>query len=444
MYTGLGDNHVTRRIVLLPAILSIASAVGKPLTYEQDIRPILARRCVGCHQTGEIGPMRLTSYSEVRPWAQAIKAAVLTQAMPPWSADKSVGQAFRNDRSLPSSEIQAIVSWVNDGCQKGSASTEVVSLRRQEYVEPAAKPDLIIKIPAFSVPASGTLQYTFLVTNMNLGEDKWVRRAEWHIDQRQVVHHINAFVRPPGSSYVATAPFGVPYVASKAERLAQRPDETENDRRELLVGYEPGYRPEPWGQDRAKLIRKGSDMVFEMHYTTNGKAVTDSSELWIYFADRAPGERVLALQPSDRNLEIPPGDANYRSFASAKFTSPVTLISLQPHMHLRGKAYQMDAVYPDGRREVLLRVPRYDFHWQTTYFLSHPMKLPEGTVIECSAWYDNSPNNANNPDPAKLVRWGDQSWDEMNVGFLEVAFPASGSQEIAQLSVNSRPPRPTN
>ena len=164
----------------------------------------------------------------------------------------------------------------------------------------------------------------------------------------------------------------------------------------------------------------------------------------LYFARRPPKQRVLALQPSDRDLAIPPGEPNYRSKAEATFTSPVTLISVQPHMHLRGKAYQMEAVYPDGRREMLIRVPRYDFHWQTTYFLANPITLPTGTAIECTAWYDNSPNNPNNPDPAKTIHWGDQSWDEMNVGFLEVTFDAGQSSEVAVFGSNSKlPPPPT-
>jgi hypothetical protein len=422
-------------------ICAVACLSAQPPTY-QSVQPLLAQRCGGCHKSGEIGPMPLTSYSEVRPWAKAIKEAVLAHSMPPWFADPKVSRKFRNDRSLNPDEIRSIVAWVDAGALEGPQASEAAQPVSLPAQSPLRKPDLVIKVPGIHVPATGTMEYTFLVTNLHFQEDQWIRAAEWKIDHREVVHHMNAFVRPPGSSYVRTAPYDVAYVASKAERLARRPDESENDRRELLIGYEPGYRPEPWGQDRAKLIRKGSDMVFEIHYTTNGTSVVDSSELWLYFAPGPPKERVLALQPSDRNLTIPPGDPNYQSFATAKFTSPVTLISVQPHMHLRGKAYQMEAVYPDGNREVLIRVPRYDFHWQTTYFLSKPLRLPKGTVVECSAWYDNSPNNPNNPDPAKTIHWGDQSWDEMNVGFLEVAFNAQDSQEVAVLSANSTPAVP--
>jgi hypothetical protein len=427
------------RIGLFGLTLLAGATAREAPTYE-SIRPLLTRHCVGCHSSGEIGPMPLTSYKEVRPWAKAIKEAVLRRTMPPWFADPHVGQRFRNDRSLTTDEIRELVAWVDSGAAQGTPATPSTNPSSSDTTaELFPKPDIVIKVPGFQVPATGTLQYTFLVTNLHLQEDKWVKEAVWKIDQRQVVHHMNAFVRPPGSSYVATVPYDVPYVASKAERLARRPDELENDRRELLIGYEPGYRPEPWGTNRAKLIRKGSDMVFEMHYTANGKAAVDSSELWVYFADQAPKERVLALQPSDRDLAIPPGDPDFHSLASATFKSPVSLISVQPHMHLRGKAYRMDAIYPDGRREALIRVPRYDFRWQTTYFLDHPLQLPAGTIVECAAEYDNSLNNPVNPDPSKTIYWGDQSWDEMNVGFLEVAFDANSSAEVAVLSANSAP-----
>jgi hypothetical protein len=238
---------------------------------------------------------------------------------------------------------------------------------------------------------------------------------------------------------VKTAPPGQLYVASKDERGARRADEREVDRRELLLGYEPGYRPIAWGPTQGKLLRRGSDIVFEMHYTANGKAVADYSELGIYFAKTKPAQRVMTITPADSKLAIPPGESNHRSFVYAELQAPARLISMQPHMHLRGKAYRIDAVYPDGRRETLINVPRYDFNWQTTYFLKSPIDLPKGAKLECTAWFDNSPNNPANPDPAKTIYWGDQSWEEMNVGFMEIAFPASADADIVKLSDTTKP-----
>ncbi len=423
----------------LVALFLLPAAAQTP-SYSGAVSAILARRCATCHRPGEIGPMPLTSYAEVRPWAKAIREVVLERKMPPWPADPSVGARFLNDRSLTPSEIQTLTAWVDSGAPQGQPSAAPAAPPSEPASPlPARKPDLVIRIPSYPVPASGTLEYTFLVTPTNLPADTWISAAVWKIEHRAVVHHINAFIRPPGSSYVAAAPPGQLYVASAAERSARRPDETEVDRRELLAGYEPGYRPQPWGPGRAKLLRRGSAVVFEMHYTPNGTPVADHSELDIYFASAPPRERVLTITPADANLAIPPGDPSYPSQASATFTAPVTLVSLQPHMHLRGKSYRIDAVFPNGRRLALLSVPHYDFHWQTTFFLAHPLSLPTGAVIECSAVYDNSPNNPNNPDPSKTVTWGDQSWDEMNIGFLEVAIPAAANPNVAVLSGTTRP-----
>ena len=406
-------------------------------TYEQ-IRPILVQRCVGCHQPGEIGPMPLLTYQEARPWAKAIKQAVLKRTMPPWHADAASSKRIHNSRLLAETEIAQLAAWADGGALEGKPQ-QPIAVAKRDAKWTLGKPDLVVQIPGYEIPASGTLRYTFLVTPTDLKEDMWISAAEWKIDQRAVVHHINAFVRPPGSSYVATAPKGQLYVATGAERSFRHPNEREIDRRELLVGYEPGYRPIAWGPRQAKLIRKGSDIVFEIHFTANGKAAVDHSELGIYFARQPPEERVVTITPADSKLAIPPGDPNYRSFVWAELQADAKLISLQPHMHLRGKAYRIEAVYPDGRRDLLIDVPRYDFNWQTTYFLKEPLSLPKGAKLECTGWFDNSPNNPANPDPTKTIAWGDQSWEEMNVGFMEIAFDRRGDGDIVKLSDTTKP-----
>ena len=419
-------------------VLSVAAMPGAdPVTYA-DVRAVMERRCVGCHQKGEIGPMAFTSYAETRPWAKAIKQSVLKRSMPPWHADAETSVRIHNSRLLGEDEVRQLVAWVDGGALEGRR-LPAVAARVAPSGWTMGKPDLVIRIPGYQVPASGTLPYTFLATPTGLDADQWIAAAEWKVDQRGLVHHINAFIRPAGSSYVKAAPAGSFYVASKDERGARRVDEREVDRRELLLGYEPGYRPVAWGPVQGKLLRRGSDIVFEMHYTANGRAATDYSELGIYFAKSPPAQRVFTITPADSKLAIPPGEGNYRSFVYAELQAPARLISMQPHMHLRGKAYRIDAVYPDGRREALLNVPRYDFNWQTTYFLKTPMDLPKGTKLECTAWFDNSANNAANPDPGKTIYWGDQSWEEMNVGFLEIAFDARADADIVKLSDTTRP-----
>jgi hypothetical protein len=259
------------------------------VTWHRDVAPVIASRCQSCHKPGEIGPMPLTTYQEARPWAKAIRQAVLKGTMPPWHADAATTPHFRNARVLTAAEREVLVAWADTGAAEGSPAAPP---KAAEDAGPKGwqlgRPDLVIRVPGFRVPESGAIQYTFLVTPTGFTGDKWIAAAEWKIDQRRVVHHINAFVRPPGSSYVAAAPPGTPYVASTTERAARRAGEREVDRRELLAGYEPGYRPAPWGDGEAKLIRKGSDIVFEMHYTANGKEAVDYSELGLYFAKEKP------------------------------------------------------------------------------------------------------------------------------------------------------------
>ncbi|MBI2688559.1 MAG: thiol-disulfide isomerase [Acidobacteria bacterium] len=319
-----------RRVLL--GFIGVTALWAAP-EYQRDVRPILARRCVSCHRPGEIGPMALTSFAEVRPWAKALRQAVAKGTMPPWHADPAKSVAFHNDRSLTAAERKTLLDWVDGGAVEGQAAAASVA-----EVKPAGwglgQPDLIIKVPRFAIPNAGTIQYTFLVTPTDLPEAKWIAAAEWRIDKRSLVHHINAFIRPKGSSYVSDAPAGQFFVASKASRASRRPDEREADRRELLLGYEPGYRPQGWGDGRAKLLPKSADIVFEMHYTANGKAAVDESELGIYFAKDAPRERVLTITPADSAFAIPPGDGNVPSSTAAILQRELTLLSMQPHMHL--------------------------------------------------------------------------------------------------------------
>jgi hypothetical protein len=423
-------------MMVMPILLAAATLLA---TGFSDVAPILENRCVSCHQAGEIAPMPFTSYEEVRPWAKAIRAAVIRKSMPPWHADPAKSVHIANSRALSNKEIDTLVKWVDAGAPGPQGSRVAIrTTPRQAGGWRMGKPDLVVTVPAHAIPAEGILDYVFLVAATDLPQDKWIQAAEWKIDQRAVVHHMNAFIRPPGSSYLKDAPKGVTYQATRAERAARRPDEAEADRRELLLGYEPGYMPIAW-ENRGKLLRKGSDIVFEIHYTPNGKAVRDSSELGLYFASAPPRERVMTITPADSNLDIPPGDPAYVSKVNATFTRDVELISLQPHMHFRGKAFQIAARYPDGKMLPLLDVPRYDFNWQSTYFLAKPLKLPKGTVIYYTAVFDNSPNNKANPDPTKSVQWGDQSFEEMNIGFTEVAFPADADPNVATLSGTTRP-----
>ena len=412
----------------MTAITLLALLAAGPKTFSRDVWPILEARCVSCHQAGEIAPMAFTSYAQTRPWAAAIRETVLSRKMPPWHAAPGA-HAFRNDRSLSRSEIETIAAWAAGGAPEGDPLPPYQPpVRARGWVLGA--PDKVVAIPGFAVPKTGPLPYSFLIVPLHFDQDTWVRAAEFRIDQRAVIHHINAFIRPPGSSFLAGFPVGQIFVPTVSERGKKREGERVFDRRQLLLGYEPGYAPMPWLEDGAKLIPAGSDLIFEMHYNPNGTEVTDRSELAFYFSKTPPAERVIAIDTlRDLDLRIPPGDRDYHSKATMTLARPARLLSIQPHMHLRGKSMAIRAIYPDGTTTGLLDVPKYDFQWQTTYVLQQPLELPAGTVLESIAGFDNSPGNPFNPDPNDTVKWGDQTFNEMHIAFLELVIEAKGDPD---------------
>ena len=281
---------------------------------------------------------------------------------------------------------------------------------------------MIYQFPhAFSIPASGTLEYQKVIVPSGFTEDKWVQFAEARPDDRAHVHHMILYVREPGSHWLRGEPAGVFFVAPKVTD-----DHTDSSAlpSDFLVGYAPGQPPEMLEAGKGKLVKAGSDFVMEIHYTANGKPGTDRSKFGLVFARQTPQTRVLTLSATNGKFRIPPGDPNYRVDAEFELGAAVKLAGLHPHMHGRGKDFEYRVVYPNGDTQTLLRVPRYDWHWQLWYDLASPIALPKGARIECTAHFDNSPNNPENADPTKEVTWGDQSWDEMMVGFFNLEFPA--------------------
>ncbi len=423
------------------SLLLLATPVLAETTWK-DVQPILERRCVQCHQKGEVAPMAFTLYSETRPFAKAIRQAVARQSMPPWHAAPGA-HSFRNDRSLSATEVATLNAWVEAGAPQGAAAKSIATNAGPSRWK-LGQPDRVVQVPGFQVPASGQLAYSFLIVPLNLKEDTWVRAAEFRIDQRQVVHHINAFIRPPGSSYLAGFPTNEIFSPTVAQRGKRHQHERVFDRRQLILGYEPGYEPMPWLEDGAKLVPAGSDLIFEMHYNPGGTPAVDRSEFGLYFAPAAPQNRVVAIDTlRDLDFVIPPHASGFVSQAAMTLARPARLLSVQPHMHVRGKSMTVRAVYPDGRTETVLAVPRYDFNWQTTYVLAKPIDLPKGTRLESTAGFDNSPNNRFNPDPAASVKWGDQTTDEMHIAFLELVIEATGDPEKLFSSLPALP-RPTS
>jgi hypothetical protein len=405
----------------------IFAAPAKEVTFHKDIEPILQARCQSCHRPGEAAPMSLLTYPEARPWAAAIREAVAVRKMPPWFADPAHGH-FANDRRLPQAEIDRITAWVEGGSKEGDPKDAPGPLSFTEGWA-MGKPDAVVEMPmAFPVPASGTVEYTYFVVPTGFTEDKWVENVEVRAGNAKVVHHVVVEVRPPGVKYLTDAKYGEAFVP-QSKPAVHKPD-TGAGRLEIasieVAGvYVPGGLPYYLKPGQARLVPAGSDLIFQMHYTTNGKAATDRSRVGFQFAKAPPSERVVNTFVSNRNLRIPAGAADQAVLAKVTLQSDSTLLAMFPHMHVRGKGFEYRATYPSGESETLLSVPAYDFNWQLTYYLQQPKALPKGTVLECIARYDNSPNNRFNPDPAKDVYWGDQTWEEMLAGFVDLAIPVS-------------------
>jgi hypothetical protein len=407
---------------LVCAVTSIAATNPPAVTFTKDVAPVLQKNCQGCHRPGEAAPFSLLTYEQARPWAKAMKEAVLLKKMPPWFADPHYGK-FANDRSLAQKEVDTLVAWADAGAPQGDAKDAPPPVNFAEgWAIP--KPDVVFEFPqAFQIPASGTIEYQKVVVPTGFTEDKWVQFAEARPDDRARVHHMIAFIREPGSRWLRDAKPGVFFVAPKPKKDDDSED-TSALPSDFLVGYAPGQPPEILPPGQAKLIKAGSDLVLEIHYTTNGTASTDRSKFGLVYAKEPPKERVLTLSATNGKFKIPPGDPNHRVDAEFELGTTVTLSSLHPHMHGRGKDFEYRIVYPTGETETLLSVPHYNWHWQLWYNLSKPLVLPKGTKIACTAHFDNSPNNPDNADPAKEVVWGDQSWDEMMVGFFNLVFDA--------------------
>jgi hypothetical protein len=399
---------------LIAGILTQAAVLAAAPTFNKDVLPILQKNCQGCHRPGEIGPMPLLTYEGVRPWAKAIKQAVATRKMPPWFADSKYGH-FANDRRLSPVDVRIIEAWVDAGAPEGDARDKPAPVKWTEGW--TIRADEIFQMPdPFKVPATGDLDYVYIVIPTGFTKETWVTAAEVRPSARAEVHHILAVVRPPGSQWMKAAKPFVPYIPPLHSAEAGDPQgQPVNMSYELLAAYSPGMQPQRFDTDHsAKLIPAGSDIVLQVHYTPNGKsAVEDQTRVGLTLAKEAPAKRFMSAVAASAKWEIAPGDANAEGHARLTFGEPVELVYIQPHMHVRGKDMTVRLVYPSGESQTVLSVPHYDFRWQIIYYLEKPLQLPEGTHVEVTAHWDNSAANPNNPDPSQTVKYGFQSTEEM-------------------------------
>jgi peroxiredoxin len=381
-----------------------------PITFAKHIAPLMQKNCQECHRPGQVGPMSLLTYDDALSWAETIAEVVEERRMPPWYADPNVGH-FSNDRSLSKAERETLLAWIKQGCAQGNPA-DLPPPRSFPEGWSIGKPDVVFSMPEeFHVPAKGGpkgIRYQYFEVATNFAEDRWIQAVEARPGNRAVVHHIIVYVVPAGQPF--------------------RQNRTDGIGDGLLVAFAPGELPAVFQPGTAKKVPKGATLLFQMHYTPNGVAQKDRSCVGLVFAKKPPQYEVRTRGIAQDRFAIPPGADNYEVKSSTTFDQDARLLSLMPHMHLRGKYFSYRVVFPDGKSKLLLRVPRYDFNWQSHYRLREPLELPAGTHIECTAHFDNSASNPNNPDPTREVHWGDQTWEEMMIGFADYVFTAKSKE----------------
>jgi peroxiredoxin len=377
------------------------------ITYSKHVARILQDRCERCHRSGEIGPFALGSYQDAVDWSQMIEEVVDNGRMPPWFASPKHDGEFRDQATLSPEEKQTIREWIAHGCPEGDPKDLPAA---RDYVDGwQIKTDQVwyMSDKPFAVKAEGTMPYEHFIVDLGLTEDRWVKGVECRPGARSVVHHVLVFIQEPGMIYA-----GFPG--------------------DLIAAYAPGFPPVSVPERMAVRMKKGSKVIFQLHYTPDGTAREDRSCFGVQYADANEVDyRVYVSHAMNFSFTIPPNTDNVSISATRKINKDCLLLGMNPHMHMRGKAYTYEAIYPDGRKELLLDVPRFDFNWQVPCMYHQPKPLPKGTKIVGTGVFDNSAANLNNPDPSKPVRFGEQTWEEMQIGWFTVAEKLP-SRETAQ------------
>jgi mono/diheme cytochrome c family protein len=392
-----------------------ARAEHKP-DFAKDVAPIIETSCRGCHQKGGVAPWAMDSHKLVAGRGAMIREVIRTHAMPPWDADPAFGK-FSNQCGITINEARTIVHWIENGSSASATDPLALKKPKPQPEWPLGKPDLILSLPDQQVPATGTLPYRTATIAVDIPKDVWIRAVHLKPDHREWLHHAFAFAGDDD--------FELPEdIAADPRELKQRIEKGPRGLTSFFATYVPGLEPSTFPEGTGKLLKKGSELSFQLHYTTNGTAGTDRPKLGLYFVKTKkdqPERELKVTSAFQLRLDIPPQTRHADASAARSFTKDTVLYALSPHMHYRGSSMRFTAEYPDGKHEVLLSVPRYDLDWQRTYLLAEPKTIPAGTRIRCEGVFDNSPTNPDNPDPTKRVRFGAQSWDEMFIGYMVYA-----------------------
>ena len=432
---------------------------GAEVTFNKDIAPIFFKHCADCHRPGEAAPMSLLSYKDARPWAKSIREKVANRTMPPWHADPQHG-AFSNDRRLTPKELETIVAWVDGGTKEGNPSELPPA---PKFVEGwgIGKPDVVLSMQEeFTVEATGPDEYQYFEVPTNFAEDRYVRAIEVRPGNRKVVHHVVIFIQPPAK---APAPKlnkeeaeklraqmekdSIVYKDGFLQRVkadapvyndgcqlpsgggsSQRNPTKRDPLATMLTVWAPGRDNNVWEAGTVKKIPAGSKLLFQVHYSkAAGSVQKDRSSVGLIFAKEPPAKLHTTELIYNAYMQIPAGAERHEATACWTTADDIQVKAFMPHMHMRGAAMEVKAVYPDGRTAVLLNVPRYDFAWQTNYSLKQTLAVPKGTRFLVTAYFDNSVKNKYNPDPAKTVRWGEPTYDEMLACFIDYTKDAKPS-----------------
>jgi hypothetical protein len=442
---------VAFRLACVVGIALGLTASGAEVTFSHDVAPILYKHCVSCHHPNDIAPMSLLTYRDARPWAAAMKQAIVTGKMPPWKADPHYGE-WSNDPRLSQTEKDTILAWVNGSKAEGDPKDMPAQPTFSDGWK-IGEPDAVVSIPEHKLAATGPDEYSYITVPTNFTEDRWVIAAELRPGNRRVVHHAHVFVVDPETTDTVkkkssdnpavlysrwlqmkegTLSFIRPDAPAINDGCLQDdngvfPGHRETDLGSLISSYLPGREPDVYPEGTARLIKAGSKINFQIHYSrATKKPETDVTSVGLIFAKQPPKQIARRIDLSNHLFLIPAGSPDQEVTECHTFAKDMYITSLTPHMHLRGKSMRFDVTYPNGKTETLLNVPEYDFNWQITYRAAKPIYIPKGTRLKIDARFDNSANNPRNPDPTKTIRWGAASEVEMMDGWVEYVDAVPG------------------